>query len=89
MKTENTLIASPFVWLLLAYSAVGPGAVADLLQQKGQQETSASESNIILTLESVFAAICAFVLLGEVSSVQEIIGGLMIVTAAQIVTLIN
>ena len=47
-------------------SAIGPGAVADLLQQKGQQETSASESNIILTMESVFAALCAFVILGEV-----------------------
>ena len=74
--------ASPFVWGLLIYSAIGPGAVADLLQQKGQQETSASESNIILTMESVFAAVCAFVLLGEVSSIQEIGGGLLIVVAA-------
>ena len=73
---------SPIVWLLLIYSAIGPGAVADLLQQKGQKETSASESNIILCLESVFATICAFVLLGEVSSMQEIFGGSMIVFAA-------
>ena len=63
-------------------SAIGPGAVADLLQQKGQQETSASESNIILTMESVFAAVCAFVILGEVSSLQEICGGMLIVVAA-------
>ena len=73
---------SPLVWLLLAYSAVGPGAVADLLQQRGQRETSASESNIILCLESVFAAICAFVLLGEVSSMGEMAGGFLIVAAA-------
>eukprot|EP00804_Cyclotella_cryptica_P007397 CCRYP_002610-RA/>CCRYP_002610-RA protein AED:0.06 eAED:0.06 QI:255/1/1/1/0.33/0/4/2362/507 len=73
---------SPFAWLLLIYSAVGPGTVADLLQQKGQKETSASESNIILCLESVFATVCAFVLLGEVSSVKEIFGGAMIVLAA-------
>ena len=72
----------PFVWLLLIYSAIGPGAVADLLQQKGQKETSASESNIILCLESVFATLCAFVLLGEVSSLQEIFGGSLIVLAA-------
>ena len=63
-------------------SAIGPGAVADLLQQKGQQETSASESNIILTMESVFAAVCAFVILGDVSSLQEICGGMLIVVAA-------
>mmetsp|Transcript_39 Transcript_39/g.97 ORF Transcript_39/g.97 Transcript_39/m.97 type:complete len:529 (+) Transcript_39:140-1726(+) len=73
---------NPIVWILLTYSAVGPGAVADLLQQKGQKETSASESNIILCLESVFAAVCAFLLLGEVSSMREIFGGSMIVLAA-------
>ena len=73
---------SPFVWLLLAYSAIGPGAVADLLQQQGQKETSASESNIILCMESVFAAVCAFVLLGEVSSLKEMVGGFLIVVAA-------
>lgn len=73
---------SPFAWVLLAYSAVGPGAVADLLQQAGQKETSASESNIILCLESVFAAVCAVVFLGEVSSVQEMMGGFLIVVAA-------
>ena len=73
---------SVIVWVLLIYSAVGPGVVADVLQQKGQQETSASESNIILTMESVFAAVCAFVLLGEVSSMQEIFGGMLIVVAA-------
>lgn len=70
------------VWILLAYSAVGPGAVADLLQQTGQKEVSASESNIILCLESLFAAVCAFVFLGEVSSMREMAGGLLIVLAA-------
>ena len=70
------------VWVLLAYSAIGPGAIADLLQQQGQKEVSASESNIILCMESIFAAICAFALLGEVSSIKEVIGGLFIVVAA-------
>lgn len=62
--------------------AIGPGTVADLLQQKGQQQTTASESNIILCLESAFAALCAFLFLGEVSSLQEIFGGSLIVLAA-------
>ncbi|KAL7498187.1 hypothetical protein ACHAWT_006081 [Skeletonema menzelii] len=69
-------------WILLAYSAVGPGAIADLLQQQGQKEVTASESNIILCTESIFAAVCAFTLLGEVSSIQEVIGGLFIVVSA-------
>ena len=70
------------VWFLLAYSAAGPGAIADLLQQQGQKEVTASESNIILCTESIFAAVCAFTFLGEVSSIQEVIGGLFIVVAA-------
>ena len=61
------------VWILLAYSAVGPGAIADLLQQQGQKDVTASESNIILCMESIFAAVCAFTLLGEVSSIKEVI----------------
>lgn len=44
--------------------------------------TSASESNVILCLESVFAACCAYAFLGEVSSIREIAGGAMIVFAA-------
>lgn len=74
--------SSPLVWSLLIYSAVGPGAVADLLQQRGQRETSASESNVILCMESVFAAVCAYAFLGEVSSTREIAGGALIVIAA-------
>jgi len=75
-------VASPWVWALLAYSAIGPGSVADILQQKGQKETSASESNIILCLESVFTLLCALLFLGEVSSLKEVAGGLLIVAAA-------
>jgi drug/metabolite transporter (DMT)-like permease len=68
---------------MLIYSAVGPGAVADLLQQRGQKLVpSASESNVILCLESVFAAGCAYAFLGEVSSMREIAGGALIVIAA-------
>lgn len=74
--------SSSLVWLLLIYSAIGPGAIADLLQQRGQRETSASESNVILCMESVFAAVCAFTFLGEVSSIREIAGGGLIVIAA-------
>ena len=61
--------SSPLVWSLLIYSAVGPGAVLDLLQQHGQRETLASESNVILCMESVFTAVCAYV------STREIAGG--------------
>jgi len=69
-------------WLILAYSAIGPGTVADIIQQQGQKEVSASEANIILSLEPVFTAIFGIVLLGEVTSVRENVGGGLIFLAA-------
>jgi drug/metabolite transporter (DMT)-like permease len=73
-------------WALLLYSALGPGTVADVLQQQGQKEVSASEANVILSLEPVFAALCARVLMGETTSLVETIGGGLILFAALIAT---
>ena len=73
-------------WALLLYSALGPGTVADVLQQQGQKEVSASEANVILSLEPVFAALCAQVLMGETTSLVETIGGGLILLAALIAT---
>jgi len=69
-------------WALLLYSAVGPGAIADVLQQQGQKEVSASEANVILSSEPVFTAICARLILGEITSTSENIGGGLIVLGA-------
>jgi drug/metabolite transporter (DMT)-like permease len=73
---------NPVVWLLLTGNAIGPGVLADLLQQSGQKVTSASETNIILTTEMVFGVVGAFVLLGETLSLQEVAGGLLVLVAA-------
>lgn len=73
---------NPLAWAILAFSALGPGALADVLQQKGQKEVSASEANVILCAEPVFTAILAFLLQGEVTSVRENTGGGLIVLAA-------
>jgi drug/metabolite transporter (DMT)-like permease len=73
-------------WALLLYSALGPGTVADVLQQQGQKEVSASETNVILSLEPVFAALCARLLMGETTSLVETIGGGLILLAALIAT---
>jgi drug/metabolite transporter (DMT)-like permease len=71
---------------LLLYSALGPRTVADVLQQKGQKEVSASEANVILSLEPVFTAVCARLLMGETTSLVETIGGGLILLAALIAT---
>mmetsp|Transcript_14087 Transcript_14087/g.34126 ORF Transcript_14087/g.34126 Transcript_14087/m.34126 type:complete len:277 (-) Transcript_14087:280-1110(-) len=73
-------------WLALIYSAIAPGTVADILQQQGQKEVSASEANIILSLEPVFAALCAWLLLGETMSGLETVGGGLILMAALVAT---
>jgi drug/metabolite transporter (DMT)-like permease len=86
----------PFRWLLsggtaafgiLCYSALGPGTVADILQQQGQKAvSSASEANIILSLEPFFTVLSAWVILGEIISIQEAIGGAIILAAAVVAT---
>ena len=70
------------VWLLVAYGAIGPGVAKDLLQQSGQKVIAASEASVIMTTQSVFTAVFAFVLLGEMLSLKEMLGGLLIVVAA-------
>ena len=74
--------ASATAWALLFYSALGPGTIADIVQQKGQTYVSASEANVILSMEPIFTAILGFLLLGEATSWQEKIGGGLIVVAS-------
>jgi drug/metabolite transporter (DMT)-like permease len=69
-------------WALLTFSAVGTGALADVLQQYGQKMVSASEANILLCVEPVFTMMLGRVLLGEVTSITEKVGGVLIVFAA-------
>lgn len=76
------MTSSSVVWITLFLSAIGPGMVADVLQQKGQKDVSPSEANILLSAEPVFATIFAVLLLGEKSSLMEMVGGALILIAA-------
>ena len=60
--------SSPSAWLLISYNAIAIGVVASMLLQQGQKVTSASEANIILTMDPVFATVCAYAFLGEMMS---------------------
>lgn len=73
---------NPFVWMLVFYSAAGPGTIVDIIQQIGQSAVSASEANIILSMEPVFTAILGLLLLGEGTTLLEGLGGLLIVLAS-------
>eukprot|EP00934_Nitzschia_sp_Nitz4_P004200 Nitzschia sp. Nitz4//scaffold43_size134323//110297//111388//NITZ4_003318-RA/size134323-processed-gene-0.69-mRNA-1//-1//CDS//3329552005//4190//frame0 len=77
-------VGSVKTWLWIAYSAFGPGIVADVLQQWGQSTVTAAEANVILSLEPVFTALLAFFLIGEATTVSESIGGALIVSASLI-----
>merc|ERR1712238_279861 len=80
------MTSSWIVWIALFFSAIGPGTIADILQQKAQKVVSASEANVILSGEPVFATVFAVFLFGEKTSVLEIIGGGLILCAALIAT---
>jgi len=66
-------------WMILFYSALFPGTIADILQQKAQRFIPASESNVILSMEPIFTATMAIVLLGEQLSWQESCGGCLLI----------
>lgn len=73
-------------WMLLFYSALGPGTIADVIQNKGQLAVTAAESNVILSIEPVFTSLLGLLLLGEGLTWQEIVGGGLILTAAVLAT---
>jgi len=73
---------SPWAWGLLLFSAVGPGAIADVLQQVGQRGVGASEANVLLCAEPLFTALTARLCLGETTSWREKAGGGLILAAA-------
>lgn len=72
----------PIALSILFYTALSSGAVSDILQQKAQSRVPAAESNVILSLEPVFAAILGLGLLAEIPSLQECFGGAFIVAAS-------
>ena len=76
----------PIAWIILFYSAIGPCTLADVFQQKAQSSVPAAETNVILSLEPVFTTLLGFLLLGEIPSLQELCGGILIMIASFIVS---
>ena len=72
----------PIALSILFYTALSSGAISDILQQKAQANVPAAESNVILSLEPVFATILGLGLLAEIPSIRECFGGFCIVLAS-------
>ena len=75
---------SLLAWALLLYAAAGPGSLADIWQQNGQATVTATVANIILSLEPVFTAIFGRLMLGELITGREKLGGGLILLAAMV-----
>ena len=60
---------------MLIFTAVVPGYFADVCQAKGQESVGASESQVLLAGEPLFAAVMGAVLLGESLGTFGYVGG--------------
>lgn len=68
-------------WAALLYSAVVPGALADVLQARGQRTVPAAEAQVLLAAEPLWTALLGVLLLGETCSPAGWMGGAVIVAA--------
>lgn len=74
-------------WLPIAYAGIMSSGVAYTLQVVGQRQTDPTVASIIMSLESVFAALAGWALRGEQMSAQEILGCLLMFAAIVIAQL--
>jgi drug/metabolite transporter (DMT)-like permease len=69
------------------FTAVFATAIAFIVQTWSQAHMSATKVAVILTMEVVFAAIFAVIFGGERLSLQEVLGGILVVTAMYLIVL--
>ena len=63
-----------FIWSL-AYTAVGPTVVALLLQMLAQRHMSSARAALLFCFETLFAATCSWIVMGERLSAEQWLGG--------------
>jgi drug/metabolite transporter (DMT)-like permease len=74
--------ARPLPWGILLFNAVVPGALADVWCVKAIGRVSATTADVILSMECVFAAAIAFLLLGERLGPRGFCGAAFLIAAA-------
>ncbi len=74
-------------WIPILYAGALSGGVAYTLQIIGQKGTDPAVSSLLLSLESVFAALGGFIILNEIFTEREFIGSLLIFSAVIITQL--
>ena len=74
--------AAVSVWSAVGYSALAPGALANVLQTRGQAIVPPEEAQLIFATTPVFNAVVASLVLGETATPNTLIGGFIILTAS-------
>lgn len=72
-----TLPQTPAVWVSTLFLAIFCTGLAMVVQVMAQQHTTASHVGLIYTMEPVFAAIVAYIMIGEVLSPRGYLGASM------------
>lgn len=88
LLTETPVLADILkCWVGIIYAAVFSGAIGYTLQMVGQKYTEPTLASLILCLESVFAAIGGWILLGEGLTTRELFGCILMLSASVIAQL--
>jgi drug/metabolite transporter, DME family len=70
------------VWLLLAVLTLGPTLLSRALYVSAVKHVEASRAAIVATVEPVAAAVFALVLLGEMLSTSQLVGGFLVLAGS-------
>lgn len=68
-------------WKTILYAGLASGAVGYTLQMIGQRELEPAGASLLMSLESVFAALFGWMLLGERMTAREILGCVLVLLA--------
>jgi drug/metabolite transporter (DMT)-like permease len=71
-------LSSPSSWISILYTGIFSCAVGYTLQAVGQRNLNPALASLIMSLESVFAAIAGWLILGEALSFREFMGCILI-----------
>ena len=84
LPSAGDVIAS---WFTILYAGVMSCGIAFTFQVLGQKDTDPTIASMILCLESVFALIAGMILLGELMSLRELIGCIIMFAAIVVANL--
>lgn len=88
LAAETTTVENVLsCWVSIGYAGVFSGAMGYTLQMIGQKYTNPTLASLLMCLESVFAALGGWVLLGESLSGRELLGCVLMLSASVIAQL--